>query len=68
VISILDSAFLLSSTTEMHFLISNPMAAPIGGGTALPICNIRNALLLITFNSQWIYQSVAKNIKIGDKM
>lgn len=37
VICISDCAFLLSSMAETHFLISNPMAAPIGGGTALPI-------------------------------
>jgi hypothetical protein len=35
----LDPALLFFSAAEMLFLISNPMAAPIGGGTALPIYN-----------------------------
>jgi hypothetical protein len=35
----MDSVLLFLSAAEMHFLISNPMAAPIGGGTALPIYN-----------------------------
>jgi hypothetical protein len=48
-ISISDCAFLLSSTAATHFLISNPMAAPIGGGTALPIYNKTIAILQVTF-------------------
>jgi hypothetical protein len=32
---------------ETHFLISNPMAAPIGGGTALPVYNRTSTLLQV---------------------
>jgi len=49
VICISDCAFLLSSTAETHFLISSPMAAPIGGGTALPIYNRTSTLLQVTY-------------------
>jgi len=44
-----DCAFLLSSMAETHFLISNPMAAPIGGGTALPIYNRTSTLPQVTY-------------------
>ena len=44
-----DCAVFLSSMTETHFLISNPMAASIGGRTALPIYTTTSTLLQVTF-------------------
>jgi hypothetical protein len=56
-ISISDCAFLRSCTAETHFLISNPMAAPIGGGTALPIYSKTTGLLQVAFR-----KSCKKNV------
>ena len=48
-----DCAVFLSSMTETHFLISNPIAASIGGKTALPIYNRTSTLLQVTFRKSW---------------
>jgi len=37
---------------ETHFLMSNTMAVPMGGGTALSICNWTSTLLQVTFREK----------------
>jgi len=51
-ICISNCAVLLSSMAETLFLISNPMAAPAVGGTALPIYNRTSTLLQATFRKR----------------